>query len=123
MWIIIASNLLFTKEAGNDNSFSGIAQISALPITIISLSICMTMCHMESAGFDIVGYVHDEVIEFKSEHFCTTPHLYESEIQQKFLNAFTRYFGQKEVVIRNCLVCAESAEIAELQKCRKSCVC
>ncbi len=36
-------------------------------------------------------------------HFCTTPHLYEPEIQQKFLNAFSRYFGQKDVVIKNCL--------------------
>ena len=41
--------------------------------------------------------------KFKGEHFCTTPHLYESEIQQKFLNAFSRYFGQKDVIIRNCL--------------------
>lgn len=41
--------------------------------------------------------------KFKGEHFCTTPHLYESEIQQKFLNAFSQYFEQKEVVIRNCL--------------------
>ncbi len=41
--------------------------------------------------------------KFKGEHFCTTPHLYEPEIQQKFLNAFSRYFGQKDVVIRNCL--------------------
>lgn len=40
--------------------------------------------------------------KFKGEHFCTTPHLYEFEIQQKFLNAFSRYFGQKDVVIRNC---------------------
>ncbi|MDE6789591.1 MAG: zinc ribbon domain-containing protein, partial [Ruminococcus sp.] len=41
--------------------------------------------------------------KFKGEHFCTTPHLYEPEIQQKFLNAFSRYFGQKDVVIKNCL--------------------
>lgn len=27
--------------------------------------------------------------KFKGEHFCTTPHLYEPEIQQKFLNAFS----------------------------------
>ncbi len=40
--------------------------------------------------------------KFKGEHFCTTPHLYEPEIQQKFLNAFSRYFGQKDVAIRNC---------------------
>ncbi len=40
--------------------------------------------------------------KFKGEHFCTTPHLYESEIQQKFLNAFSRYFEQRDVVIRNC---------------------
>ncbi|MCM1530352.1 MAG: recombinase family protein [Alistipes sp.] len=40
--------------------------------------------------------------KFKGEHFCTTPHLYESEIQQKFLNAFSQYFEQKDVVIRNC---------------------
>ncbi len=41
--------------------------------------------------------------KFKGEHLCTTPHLYEPEIQQKFLNAFSRYFGQKDVVIKNCL--------------------
>lgn len=41
--------------------------------------------------------------KFKGGHFCTTTHLYESEIQQKFLNAFSQYFEQKEVVIRNCL--------------------
>ena len=40
--------------------------------------------------------------KFKGEHFCTTLHLYEPEIQQKFLNAFSRYFEQKDVVIRNC---------------------
>ena len=39
--------------------------------------------------------------KFKGEHFCTMPHLYEPEIQQKFLNVFSRYFGQKDVVIRN----------------------
>ncbi len=33
---------------------------------------------------------------------CSTPHLYEPEIQQKFLQAFARYFGQREVVIRSC---------------------
>ena len=27
--------------------------------------------------------------KFKGEHFCTTPHLYEPEIQQKFLNVFS----------------------------------
>ena len=40
--------------------------------------------------------------KFKNEHSCSTPHLYESEIQQKFLQAFARYFGQREVVIRSC---------------------
>ena len=40
--------------------------------------------------------------KFKNEHSCSTPHLYEPEIQQKFLQAFARYFGQREVVIRSC---------------------
>lgn len=40
--------------------------------------------------------------KFKNEHSCSTPHLYEPEIQQKFLNVFSRYFGQKDVVIKNC---------------------
>lgn len=40
--------------------------------------------------------------KFKGEHFCTTPHLYEYEIQQKFLNAFARYFEQRDVIIKNC---------------------
>jgi len=40
--------------------------------------------------------------KFKGGHFCTTPHLYEYEIQQKFLNAFARYFEQRDVIIKNC---------------------
>lgn len=40
--------------------------------------------------------------KFKNEQSCTTPHLYESEIQQKFLQAFAQYFEQRETVIRNC---------------------
>ena len=40
--------------------------------------------------------------KFKGEHFCTTPHLYEQEIQQKFLQAFTQYFEQRDTVIKNC---------------------
>ena len=40
--------------------------------------------------------------KFKNEQSCTTPHLYESEIQQKFLQAFAQYFEQREVVVRNC---------------------
>lgn len=40
--------------------------------------------------------------KFKNEHFCTTPHLYEQEIQQKFLQAFSQFFGQRQSVIENC---------------------
>ena len=40
--------------------------------------------------------------KFKNEHFCTTPHLYEQEIQQKFLQAFSQFFGQRQLVIENC---------------------
>lgn len=40
--------------------------------------------------------------KFKNEHSCSTPNLYEPEIQQKFLNVFSRYFGHKDVVIKNC---------------------
>jgi len=40
--------------------------------------------------------------KFKNEQSCTTPHLYEPEIQQKFLQAFAQYFEQRETVIRNC---------------------
>ena len=40
--------------------------------------------------------------KFKGSHFCTTPHLYEPEIQEKFLQAFAQYFSQKDVVIKNC---------------------
>ena len=40
--------------------------------------------------------------KFKGEHFCTTPHLYEPEIQQKFLNAFAQYFEQRETIVKNC---------------------
>lgn len=51
--------------------------------------------------------------KFKGEHFCTTPHLYESEIQQKFLNAFSRYFGQKDVIIKNCLFVLNQLKIQD----------
>ena len=40
--------------------------------------------------------------KFKNEHLCTTPHLYEQEIQQKFLQAFSQFFGQRQSVIENC---------------------
>lgn len=40
--------------------------------------------------------------KFKNEHFCTTPHLYEQEIQQKFLQAFSQFFGQRQSVIESC---------------------
>lgn len=40
--------------------------------------------------------------KFKNENFCTTPHLYEQEIQQKFLQAFSQFFGQRQSVIENC---------------------
>lgn len=40
--------------------------------------------------------------KFKNEHLCTTPHLYEQEIQQKFLQAFAQYFEQRHSVIENC---------------------
>ena len=40
--------------------------------------------------------------KFKGSHFCTTPHLYEPEIQEKFLQAFAQYFSQKDAVIKNC---------------------
>lgn len=40
--------------------------------------------------------------KFKNEHFCTMPHLYEQEIQQKFLQAFSQFFGQRQSVIENC---------------------
>ena len=40
--------------------------------------------------------------KFKNEHFCTTPHLYEQEIQQKFLQAFEQYFEQRHTVMENC---------------------
>ena len=51
--------------------------------------------------------------KFKGEHFCTTPHLYEPEIQQKFLNAFSRYFGQKDVIIKNCLFVLNQLKIQD----------
>ena len=40
--------------------------------------------------------------KFKGQQLCSTPHLYEYEIQQKFLNAFARYFEQRDVIIKNC---------------------
>jgi len=40
--------------------------------------------------------------KFEGEHFCSTPHLYEDEIKQRFVNAFTVYFHSKDLIIDTC---------------------
>lgn len=40
--------------------------------------------------------------KFKGEHICSTPHLYETEIQQKFMSAFSQYFEKRDHIVQNC---------------------
>lgn len=37
--------------------------------------------------------------KFKGQQLCSTPHLYENEIKQRFVNAFSVFFQGKEIVI------------------------
>ncbi len=37
--------------------------------------------------------------KFKGQQLCSTPHLYEDEIKQRFVNAFSVFFQGKEIVI------------------------
>jgi DNA invertase Pin-like site-specific DNA recombinase len=40
--------------------------------------------------------------KFKSEKFCTTPHLYEDEIKQRFLKAFSEFFERRDEMLAVC---------------------
>jgi len=40
--------------------------------------------------------------KFKSQQLCSTPHLYEDEIKQRFVNAFSIYFHSKYLIINTC---------------------
>ena len=40
--------------------------------------------------------------KFKGQQLCSTPHLYEDEIKQRFVNAFSIYFNSKDLIIDTC---------------------
>ena len=40
--------------------------------------------------------------KFKGDHRCTTPHLYESEIKELFLKAFSKLMDVREAIIDDC---------------------
>ena len=40
--------------------------------------------------------------KFKGQQLCSTPHLYEDEIKQRFVNAFAVYFHSKDLIIDTC---------------------
>ena len=40
--------------------------------------------------------------KFKGQQLCSTPHLYEDEIKQRFVNAFSIYFHSKDLIIDTC---------------------
>jgi len=40
--------------------------------------------------------------KFKGQQLCSTPHLYEDEIKQRFVNAFAIYFCSKDLIIDTC---------------------
>lgn len=53
--------------------------------------------------------------KFKGEHRCTTPHIYESEIKELFLKAFSNMIDIRESIIDDCrLVQATLGDQAEL---------
>ncbi len=40
--------------------------------------------------------------KFKGQQLCSTPHLYEDEIKQRFTNAFSMFFQRKDLIIETC---------------------
>ena len=46
--------------------------------------------------------------KFKGQQLCSTPHLYEDEIKQRFLNAFAIFFQGKEIVIETVQLLIEN---------------
>jgi hypothetical protein len=46
--------------------------------------------------------------KFKGSHLCTTPHLYEEEIKQRFMNAFSEFFQGRDTVIETVQVLIET---------------
>lgn len=40
--------------------------------------------------------------KFKGQQLCSTPHLYEDEIKQRFVNAFAIYFCSRDLIIETC---------------------
>ena len=46
--------------------------------------------------------------KFKGQQLCSTPHLYEDEIKQRFVNTFSIYFHSKDLIIETVQMLIES---------------
>lgn len=46
--------------------------------------------------------------KFKGQQLCSTPHLYEEEIKQRFVNAFSMYFQGKDLILETVQTLIES---------------
>ncbi len=46
--------------------------------------------------------------EFKGQQLCSTPHLYEEEIKQSFVNAFSMFFQEKNLILETVQTLIES---------------
>ena len=46
--------------------------------------------------------------KFKGAQLCSTPHLYEDEIKQRFVNAFSIYFHRKDLILETVQMLIES---------------
>ena len=54
--------------------------------------------------------------KFKGDHRCTTPHLYESEIKELFLKAFSKMIDMRENILEDCRLLQSSlADLTELE--------
>lgn len=46
--------------------------------------------------------------KFKGQQLCSTPHLYEDEIKQRFVNAFSVFFQGKDMILETVQILIES---------------
>ena len=46
--------------------------------------------------------------KFKGQQLCSTPHLYEDEIKQRFINAFSMFFQEKDLILETVQMLIES---------------
>lgn len=58
--------------------------------------------------------------KFQNGEKCTTPHLYEEHIKDKFILAMNRILKNKDEIIENCLLLSENSRIRMMLLLRKS---